>query len=212
MNNPIQDKSSENFSEKAKLYFRLMLINGAAFVVCYVGPNYYASISDVHYRFYFSWESAIPFYPSWIYIYLTISLWFLLPLFVLDAEAIRKLSRAFLVTTLIGGVCFMLFPAQSPFDRSQHQVGSNAVYQLVYFLDKPHNLVPSLHIAYGILFLCVFQAKKVSGLLLWYVWAAAMMVSVLLTHQHSIMDIIGGMLLGGGVYWYCYESAVGSRA
>jgi len=191
--------------EKVVSYLRLMLINGVVFAVCYLGPNLYAAVAAKHYRLYFSWEANIPFYPSWIYVYLSILLWFFVPLFVLPRSVFEKLSRTFLVTTLLAGVIFILLPAQSPFDRSLQEASSHPMFALVYFLDKPYNLFPSLHIAYVALFVYVFRYEKVKLTYLWYCWGLLLVVSVLFTHQHQIMDIVGGFVLAGLAYWLVYS-------
>jgi len=193
--------------EKLVLYGRAVLVNGLAFIICYLAANDYAARAALRYEFYFSWEQQIPFIPAWIIVYLSIFLWFWTPLFALEQAAITRFSRAFLLTTLIASVMFFLFPAEPLFDRSLHHVEHSVVYRLVYWMDKPHNLFPSLHIAYITLFLAVFSREKSPCLLLYYIWAALMMVSVLLTHQHGVVDIVGGIGLGLLVFFSYYDLA-----
>jgi len=190
--------------DKLLLYGRALMINGVVFALCYGGANYYASTTDRLYHFYFTWEKAIPFYPNWIYIYLSIFGWFLLPLLLLGSSSILKLSRSFLLTTFSGSIFFFIFPAVSAFDRPSNLSDYSVFYYLLYLLDKPHNLMPSLHIAYVLLFLLIFIREKVVMLWLWILWGAMMLASVLLTHQHGVLDIGGGILLGSVVFSVYY--------
>ena len=191
--------------DKLNTYFRLSLINGLVFTLCYGAANYYGTQINEHYSFYFSWESKIPFYPTWIYIYLSIFIWFLTPLYLLETASLSKLSRCFLITTVVACICFFIFPSESSFDRSRHEYGGHLIFNLVYFLDQPHNLLPSLHVSYVVLFLLIFRQEKVRILPVLYFWGFAMTLSVLLAHQHHIMDIIAGSLLGAFVYGRFYK-------
>jgi membrane-associated phospholipid phosphatase len=63
-------------------------------------------------------------------------------------------------------------------------------------MDAPYNLFPSLHAAL-LLFLLDSYARKLRGLvrsavMLWFVLIA---LSPLLTHQHHVIDILGGFAL-----------------
>ncbi|MGD8568202.1 MAG: phosphatase PAP2 family protein [Gammaproteobacteria bacterium] len=191
--------------DKIHAYFKLSLLNGVVFSVLYSATNYYGTQTSDYYTFYFSWESAIPFYPSWIYIYLSIFFWFLTPLFLLDTSQLNRLSQSFLITTIIASLCFLIFPSESIFDRASQDYGGNVIYGLVYLLDKPHNLLPSLHVSYTTLFLFVFRKEGVRYFPFLCLWGAAMTVSVLFTHQHQLLDIAAGLLVGFFVYLFTYQ-------
>lgn len=190
---------------RIRAYFKLSLLNGVVFSVLYSATNYYGTQINEYYTFYFTWESGIPFYPLWIYIYLSIFFWFLTPLFLLDTGQLNRLSQSFLITTTIASICFLIFPAKSIFDRAHQDFGPHMVYGLVYLLDKPHNLLPSLHVSYTTLFLLVFKTEGVRNFPFLCLWGAAMTVSVLFTHQHQLLDIAAGFLLGLLVYLMNYK-------
>ena len=82
-----------------------------------------------------------------IYIYASVLVLVLLPALTLTRDQIHALARAILVTLLIAALVFLLLPADLGFERPAHVPGYNAVYQALYALEMPHNLVPSLHIA-----------------------------------------------------------------
>ena len=74
----------------------------------------------------------------------------------------------------------------------------------------PHNLVPSLHVATSALFIAVLYRSLSSvwiraGLILWGMLLCA---SVLLVHQHHVLDVVSGLLLGYLCYRLVYRRAI----
>jgi membrane-associated phospholipid phosphatase len=70
----------------------------------------------------------------------------------------------------------------------------------------PHNLVPSLHVAASILLIAALWRALTpvwirAGLLLWGVLLCA---SVVLVHQHHLLDVLGGWLLGLAAFRLVY--------
>jgi len=185
-------------------YLQQLLLNTVVFMVGYLSANYYGSVSTRHYTFYFFWDASIPFYPYWIYIYQSIWLLFISPVFVLQKEAIRKLSSTFLLSTLVACTIFIIFPAHPLFDRNIHDISTHPIYSWLYYFDLPYNLFPSLHVVYVLLFLLIYRHEKVKYLSYWYVWGLLLIISVLFTHQHQTMDIIGGAVLSGLVFKFRY--------
>ena len=67
-------------------------------------------------------------------------------------------------------------------------------------VDKPHNLLPSLHIVYTALTcLAVCQCqwpKGRAGLCIAIVlWSVAICASTMLVHQHHVLDVVTALLL-----------------
>jgi membrane-associated phospholipid phosphatase len=70
-------------------------------------------------------------------------------------------------------------------------------------LDYPHNLVPSLHVAYAVLAGAVVWNGATARWLrvLSGAWLALLISSVLLVHQHHLLDVVTGAALG----IFCYR-------
>jgi hypothetical protein len=70
-------------------------------------------------------------------------------------------------------------------------------------LDAPYNLAPSLHAALGLLLLDFYFRQARGG---WraavLAWFAFMAVSPLLTYQHHVIDIVTGLALAGGCFYF----------
>ncbi len=184
------------------LYLKIMTGLYLLFAVVYGGSNYWAAQQATHYHFYWQWERTLPFVPGMIYVYFSIGLLFWLPLLVLDAPRMRRLGKAAALCMLVAGVCFVLWPATTGFVGPElpHDALQAWIFARLHQLDHPHNTAPSLHIALSTLVLLAC-ADGVDGgawrkalLLAWWV---LIVLAVLLVHQHHVLDVVSGALLGG---------------
>ena len=191
----------------AMLYVRLLVQLSVLFVLVYGGCNWLSAQRESTWGMYTQWELAIPFVPSMVFVYFSISALFWLPMFCLSPAQMRALARVFALATVIGGICFLLMPGHLGHTRPTTVPDFAAVYAAMYQLDLSHNLVPSLHIAYSSLIVWVI-ASALAGCaqgrlwtLLLQVWLALIGASVLLVHQHHLLDVLAGLALGR----YCYN-------
>lgn len=154
-------------------------------------------------RLFLSWEQSIPFVEWMIVPYLSFNLLFLIPLFVLSTRALARLGLAFACTTLAAGLFFFFFPAELGYPRVIPSDWTAPLYRGLFSVDGPGNLVPSLHAAYTmVFFLSGFSAlpSKRSRALL-SAWVALILASTVLTHQHHLLDLVFGILLGCGAHF-----------
>ena len=191
---------------KMWLYLKINLTLNLLFVVVYGGANQLASLRDNPYHYFTEWERNIPLVPAMIYVYMSISILFWLPLFVLDAEHLRRLGVAVAICIMIAGLCFVLFPGTTgfvtmPFTQTNDSIES-CLFDMLHRLDKPYNTAPSLHVSLSTLIMLATNHSVVSrrlrtALLL---WLCIIMLSVVLVHQHHLMDVVTGWILGYGCY------------
>ncbi|MBX9767786.1 MAG: phosphatase PAP2 family protein, partial [Bdellovibrionales bacterium] len=158
---------------------------------------------------YAQWELDVPMVPQFIWIYLSVYVCCFLPLFVLTAEQIRAFGRSFLKCTLIAGVIFLLFPAKLGFARERFVEGYDAIFQGLYRLDQPYNLVPSLHVALATLVVMSILTYVDDRRLKWFLnlWLVLVMMSVVLIRQHHLLDIVTGFSLAWGCVWHTNKKA-----
>ena len=101
---------------------------------------------------------------------------------------------------LVGGgsLCYVLFPS-TVIRREDLEVTGPSTWMLVRFqhLSGPYNVFPSMHFGYG-----VFSALAgwhyhglYTGIVL-TLWAMLVGMSTLLTKQHYILDLVGGLAIG----------------
>jgi hypothetical protein len=177
------------------------------FVSVYGFSNWIAASRVTRWRFWFDWELAIPFVPWMVWPYLSLFVSFLLPMFALRARALDALCRRLALAVIISGAVFLLLPAEWGYERPA--VPPSPAFALIFAFDLPHNLVPSLHVSWGAIIL--WSLRRVSSDLvrrLLEAWFFVLCASVLLIHQHHVIDVAGGILVARVVF--CVVRADGS--
>lgn len=191
--------------DHAQNYLRVILTQVLLFAVVYGGCNWLtAQRSDVG-HYYFAWELAIPLMPRMIWVYHSIIILFLMPMFLFTREQVGAISRAFASVTLIGGVCFLLFPGVAGFARPDYanEPGLQALaFSILYHADNIHNVMPSLHVAYCTVVILSIQKQLEGRRLRWLFWGwlLAIVTSTVLVHQHHLVDLPTGAILGYAGY------------
>ena len=184
------------------VYGRWFAINILAFAVLYPLVNWWTGLRGTNTGFYLTAELSIPFVPEWIWVYLSINLVFLVPPVVLTAPQMSLLGRRMLAATLAGCAIFAVLPARLGFPR---MLPEDPIYRLIFSTlfeaDGPHNLVPSLHVAYASL--CAYSFARASARSIvraaWWLWLPLIMASTVLVHQHHLLDVVSGACLAGGI-------------
>ncbi|MEK2647111.1 phosphatase PAP2 family protein [Bdellovibrio sp. BCCA] len=169
------------------------------FPLVYGFTNYLAAQSTQHYSWYFGWETQAPFIPEFVWLYLSLNIVIFLPLFMCDADRLKKYCQTNLITLFAAAVVFIVFPTQLGFERViPAESPFREIFQNIHTLDKPHNLVPSLHVTFSAL--ALFAAAEMHRNKKWLtvvfsIWMLGIAASVVFTRQHHIADIVGGFVL-----------------
>ncbi|MGH8494213.1 MAG: phosphatase PAP2 family protein [Moraxellaceae bacterium] len=191
--------------DQAQFYLRVIITQVLLFAVIYGGSNWLTAHREQVGHYYFAWELTIPLFPRMIWVYHSILLLFLVPMFLLTREQVSAIGRAFACVTLLGGLCFLLFPGVAGFTRVDYanESGLQALaFSILYHADNVHNVMPSLHVAYCTLVILAIQkqleARKIR--LLFWGWLLAIVTSTVLVHQHHLIDLPTGAILGYAGY------------
>jgi len=166
------------------------------FLLTYGGTNWLASMRHNLFHIYFQWELAIPFVPWMIWAYLSLQVFFMLPLLVLNSAGLSRFGEALALATLIAAAIHLVLPAELGWARPA-VVPGYPIFQRFFSFDRPHNLVPSLHVAYsGLTCMVVWNATS-AGLVRYIaaLWLGLLICSVSLVHQHHLADIASGLVL-----------------
>ena len=185
--------NSSDISE-FRVRLHLVLQTLLIFVLVYFSSNWFATRTDSVRYLAMEWERSIPFIPEFVYIYLSIFVVIFLPVFVLKLQPLQIFAKQCTVAILLSGVVFFLYPASVAFERTSDPESLNFALYLLRRLDLPFNTFPSLHVSLSILSArALHQAysKKLSVLSIF--WVLLTILSILLIHQHHIIDIIGGV-------------------
>jgi membrane-associated phospholipid phosphatase len=185
------------------LYLRLGLLLTVLFAVIYGGSNWFNNDRMHYFRLYYQWELAIPFIPAMIIAYFSLQILFLLPLLHCNRNGLMVLAKRMAVAIPVAGAIFILIPTQLGFDREEMTSFFASFYDFLYTVDRPYNLFPSLHVTLATLVIASLY-RQVGGILMWLyiLWLLLLYLSVLLVHQHHVLDIAGGIMLAIlAVFW-----------
>jgi predicted protein tyrosine phosphatase len=183
------------------------------FFVVYFTTNWYsaqrANVGTWHY----DWELTLPFVPLLIVPYMSIDLFFVTgPFLCCQRQELTTLARRLALTTLLGGACFLLFPYRLKFEKPDVDGWTGALFREFCSLDLPYNLVPSLHIAY-LTILTDLYGRYTRGWLwvLTHLWFGLIGLSTVLTYQHQVIDVVGGVVLAA-ICFYLVRDPSPARA
>jgi|ERR1700722_14586339 len=184
-------------ARRLRIYACWAGLAGVAFFAVYPTLNWLTSLRTLRFHLYVSPELNIPFVPQFIWVYLSMYLLFLLPLFLLPAERMPALGKQLIAGTALSGLLFLLLPADLGFVREipSDRLYTN-IYKSIFGIDRPHNLVPSLHVVWScaIILMCAEVARP-PGRLLLYIWLVIVVISTVLVHQHHLLDVLAGVFI-----------------
>jgi membrane-associated phospholipid phosphatase len=154
--------------------------------------------------FYFAWERAIPFVPFMILPYMSIDLFFVLAPFLIPSERDLKVFVLRVASAVVAaGICFLAFPLRFAFPEGHADGLLGVLFDWFRGMDAPCNLFPSLHAALMVLLLDVYM-RFLRGIprIAVMVWFVLIGLSPLLTHQHHVIDIVGGLVLAAACFYF----------
>ena len=168
------------------------------FFLVYGGTNWIASTRGALPTVRFAWECFIPLVPATVVPYMSIDLLFFGSFFLFrDAHALRRHARRILLVIALAGLCFLLFPLEMSAERPVVDGFWAIWFRPLHALDRPHNLVPSLHCALAAVLLAAYAGRTRDWLrTVVYAWFALIGASTLLTYQHHAIDVVTGLALG----------------
>ncbi len=180
----------------------------------YIGADWVTGLRSQRVRVHLDAELNIPFLQEFIFAYLSLNLLFLISPFVLRTRGeIRALALAMFVVTGIAGVCFLLLPAEPAY--APHVVHGfwSEIFAFNHQIVRRYNMVPSLHVALATVALAAYGTRRgVWGKALLAAWGGLIALSTLLTHQHHVLDVVTGFLLGWAAYLLVYLRRLHARA
>ena len=200
----VQMKKLRNLRWPVPSYAHLPLILCFATMMC---AYYFPRLIDVQPRFDFVLpiDEKIPLIPLFSYIYIpAYAYWALSYIYV--SRFSKELTDRLFVSDLIGQIvsltCFLILPSELARPSVEEVSGIGAwLTKIVYMMDEPNNLLPSLHCFVSYISFRPLVAKgapksKPVVLISSFVYSALVCLSTLFTRQHVILDLITGLALG----------------
>lgn len=152
-------------------------------------------------------DDWIPLWPIWVLPYL-LTLPGLLAVGVISAQRMddapfRHFALTMIVTMLLCYLCFAFVPTYVERPILLGDDWATQILQALYVQDHPNNACPSLHIALTASWCLTWRAWRPHWTGVWLLIALIIGLSTVLTHQHYILDVIGGVW----VAWLAQMSA-----
>ena len=140
-------------------------------------------------------DGMLPFVPQFIWAYLSMYVLFVLPLLFIPAANMPALGRQLIAGCVISAAIFLLLPAELGFMR-QVPRSHAAIYAGMFNIDRPYNLVPSLHVIWStaIVMACADFARPAMRVAL-LAWLCVIVASTVLVHQHHLLDVIAALAI-----------------
>ncbi len=168
------------------------------------------------------WDTTVPPLPWSILIYLTLYFYYPLPFLVAGRtqrgrNELALVAQGTILLFLFSYGFFLLVPAEVVVrTQMEHLVPSMHprladLYDLVYFIDRPWNSWPSLHVSASLLIVLFvqrwlsiraaeFRRRRLYTATIWVAWLA-LSLSVVTTKQHFIWDMVSGAGIGALLWW-----------
>ena len=172
-----------------------------SFYTTYPLANWLASQRAQRHDFLTPWDALIPLVPQWIWVYFSFFPFLLLPLWLVDGREFEALGKRMVIATLCCALVFVLLPANLAYVRVLPEAQPyRRIFALMFTVDQPHNLLPSLHIVYSVgcgaaMCLSQWRQRRYGLCLLILVWSLAICASTLLVHQHHVLDVVAAVAL-----------------
>lgn len=187
----------------------LGLAQAALFAIVYGGADWFAAQHRYRVPLHSKLDLAIPLVPAMAVFYLSLNLllW-LAPLVLRTRQQLRAIVAAQAAATLVAAIGFLALPGQDAFPlaaRSELGIWDGPM-QLARWIALHHNYLPSLHVTYTVICIAAYRdwATGRVRMALWC-WGAAIIASTLLTHQHYLLDVAAGLLLGWAAIRFVYR-------
>jgi len=169
----------------------------ATFYGLYGAASFVTELHPWRLQLFFEFELAIPFWPSWAVVYLSLNLILALAPFILRGwQTLLPLVLTLMAESAVAAVIFILLPLEGGFPQAEAGGLAGLFLHLADRLNLDHNYLPSLHVAFALTAALAYSQRArplTAGLLV--LWALAIAASTILIHEHHLLDIIAGLIL-----------------
>jgi membrane-associated phospholipid phosphatase len=174
--------------------------NAVAFALCYQATNSLAFQNNINHSAAIALDASIPFIDWMIVPYLCSGLFFIASFFkVRSLDGLRVLSQRMLLATVVACLVFALYPLR--FNMPRPAIEStlfSRLFEALWLFDQPYNQLPSLHVAYCLIFWSSLSVgfKSLAAKIVLAGMLILISLATLFTYQHHLLDVIAGFVLG----------------
>jgi protein-tyrosine phosphatase/membrane-associated phospholipid phosphatase len=178
------------------------------FLVIYGGCNWITAQRHGVPTLFFLWERSIPFVPLMFVPYMSIDLFFIAaPFLCRNERELATFSRRLITALCVAAIVFLAFPLHFAFPRAHASGWLGMAFAWFQLLDKPYNLLPSLHITMLFVLGSVYARRgSVVMRIAVIAWFVVIGISAVLTYQHHVLDVVAGFALAAYCFYFIRES------
>jgi membrane-associated phospholipid phosphatase len=170
-----------------------------------------------HYDLTTTFDTLVPFQTEWVYIYLVCYLFWVINYVMVarihrnDKTAFYRFVAADMISRLVCAVFFIALPTTNTRPVISAAGMADRIMALVYSIDQPTNLFPSIHCLVS--WLCFVGIRNNKKVPLWYrifscIFALLVVASTQFTKQHYIVDAAAGIILAEVSYLLCQKTRI----
>lgn len=184
----------------------LLFLYLPVYLIWFMAQEYLISSVDGCFVSYLPLDDKIPFLPGFIYAYITWYPLLLLPPFVFLAKGDGPAFTRYALFIIFGFSISLLICALFPNcqllrpDLNKTEIGnfSSFIVAGVYGADTPTNVLPSMHVVgcLGVIFSAFDGDDLRRGRWILVFWGLLVSVSTVFVKQHSVLDLLTGLVLG----------------
>lgn len=201
MNSCLHPRCSENepLHIRLSVFLKSASICSVLFIVTFYSANEYAISLVSRWKMYSQIELKIPYMESWFSIYGSVFILVCFVPFILQRSSdIRRWGHECNAAILLAAICFFALPAELGYPILP-RTDTPSVVAWIKGIAGQYNLFPSLHVALSTITVKNLKLYcKMPQSLCLDLWWVMVVASTLLTHQHHIVDVLGGMILAWG--------------
>lgn len=172
----------------------------AFWVLVYFGVG---NVNAARHAWTLGWDPVryVPLLSPFVILYLSVYAMPLVPFLVLsDRESMRKFAVVTIGTIALCGAIFLVLPLTIERPLVVPASLSDRLLAWLYATDRPINLFPSMHVALAYLFACIVGQERPHWKTYMMLWATLIALSTLFTHQHYMVDVLGGIIVAMGAW------------
>lgn len=165
----------------------------------YYGTMFFSRYGTIFHNFTTSFDEFIPVLPISIFIYGSCYVFWALNYILIahiGKRALFELCSADIIAKIVCLAFFIFLPTTNIRPELLNESLSSDLLRFVYTMDKPVNLLPSIHCLTS--WFCFIGMRGKSVIPRWYrifslIFAVSICLSTLLTKQHVIIDVVIGV-------------------
>lgn len=176
---------------RKKIFYLLLIIAIQQLLYFFVAKE----TINIQNNLYSKYDGLIPFFVPFVWIYLSLYLFVLIPVIdKLDYDIFINILFSSILLLSVNIPVFYFYPSSYPRPELINLITtSDKLLNWLYNVDPPNNTFPSMHVSTTFTFALNYMLYKKKIRYFVLIWALLIALSTILIKQHYIIDVIAGM-------------------